>query len=363
MKQTKNRPEPLSLASIQRETLGFSFAQFRDYTQSDQFRRDQDHRKIQLDFFQREFPLRFAELAESDVLDLVKHLWAAQIFGNKQYLAQKIVLENGLGELRENFRRLWDANVAVATRYDEFRNNISYLGPAAITEIMCNIEPQRCGIWNAKARQALRILGLGDFVNPDQYQITGAEYENFNRLLAAIAAEMEKDGLGDSDLLYVDYFLYSVAEAARQQSAPPPPPIASTHDEVRDMIFDIGAMLGFETSKEVSITHGAKVDVVWRVRIGNLGTVTYVFEVQSSGSIDSLILNLQRAKSDPTVQKVIAVSDEQQLQRIERETSALPSEFRNALALWNISEVQQVNQNLQAAMTIINKLGLAPGKD
>jgi hypothetical protein len=30
----------------------------------------------------------------------------------------------------------------------------------------------------------------------------------------------------------------------------------------------------------MSIAHGAKVDVVWRARIGNLGAVTYIFEVQ-----------------------------------------------------------------------------------
>lgn len=40
---------------------------------------------------------------------------------------------------------------------------------------------------------------------------------------------------------------------------------------------------------------------------------SYVFEVQSKGSIDSLILNLKKAQSNAAVQAVVAVADEEQL--------------------------------------------------
>jgi len=80
------------------------------------------------------------------------------------------------------------------------------------------------------------------------------------------------------------------------------------HDEIRDFIRDIGISLGFEAETEKTIGHGARVDVIWRAKIANLGVVTYVFEVHKSGSIDSFVLNLQKAIRNPTVQKVIAVS-------------------------------------------------------
>ena len=124
------------------------------------------------------------------------------------------------------------------------------------------------------------------------------------------------------------------------------------------MIRDIGVMLGFDADTEVQVAHGARVDVVWRARIGNLGMVTYVFEVHRSGSIDSLLLNLQKAKSSPTVQKVIAVSDERQLEKIKSESEGLPEGFRRALEFWPVKEVQRVGENLQTAMEIINRLGL-----
>jgi hypothetical protein len=70
---------------------------------------------------------------------------------------------------------------------------------------------------------------------------------------------------------------------------------------------------------------------------------------------------LQKAKSSPTVQKVIAVSDEEYLQRIRSECEGLPSEFQKALSFWPVAEVQNDGEQLQGAIESINKLGLVQG--
>lgn len=100
-------------------------------------------------------------------------------------------------------------------------------------------------------------------------------------------------------------------------------------------------------------------DVVWRARIANPGTVTYVFEVHRFGSIDSLILNLLKALNTPTVQKIIAVSDSEQLQQIEKECVGLGNEpFRRALRFWDVRDVVEIHGALEQAMTRIGNLGL-----
>jgi len=63
----------------------------------------------------------------------------------------------------------------------------------------------------------------------------------------------------------------------------------------------LGSGSASRRKKERKVARGAQVDAVWQARIANLGVVTYVFEVQRHGSIDSLILNLQRAQNNPTV--------------------------------------------------------------
>jgi len=129
------------------------------------------------------------------------------------------------------------------------------------------------------------------------------------------------------------------------------------HDEIREMLLQIGQGLGFEVDSEVPLAPGAKVDVVWRARIGNLGKVRYVFEVHKEGSVDSLLLNLLKAQSDPTVQKIVAVSDEKRLNVIRREASGLPQPS-SRIIYWTVAEVKRVAGLLEELMKIMEKLEL-----
>jgi len=90
--------------------------------------------------------------------------------------------------------------------------------------------------------------------------------------------------------------------------------------------------LGFEVDADVPIAKGAEVDVLWTARIGNLGEVRYVFEIQRRGSVDSLILNLQKAKNNPTVEKLVVVANGKNIKAVEQEVASLGEHFRKALA-------------------------------
>ena len=81
--------------------------------------------------------------------------------------------------------------------------------------------------------------------------------------------------------------------------------------------------LGFSADTEVKVSEGAKVDAVWEVTIGNLGRVIYVFEVQTKGSIDSLVLNLLKSLNNPAVQGIVAISDLKQIERIKKEVAGV----------------------------------------
>ena len=55
------------------------------------------------------------------------------------------------------------------------------------------------------------------------------------------------------------------------------------------------------------------------------------------------------------------VTREEQLEKIKRECTGLPSEFSKALAVWPVSEIQKVSEQLQAAIQSIENLGLVQG--
>ena len=91
------------------------------------------------------------------------------------------------------------------------------------------------------------------------------------------------------------------------------------HKEIIEYLREIGDALGFETHTEQEYTlvaPGAVVDMMWETRIGSMGAIKYSFEVQSKGSIKSLINNLISSMNDPAVKKVVAVSDTKQLEQI-----------------------------------------------
>ncbi|HRZ89488.1 MAG TPA: hypothetical protein P5117_08410, partial [Spirochaetia bacterium] len=131
------------------------------------------------------------------------------------------------------------------------------------------------------------------------------------------------------------------------------------HNEVRDKIAEIGTWLGFKTSTEQTVTTGTRIDVLWEASISNMGRVLYAFEVQTSGSIDSLQLNLLRSLSNPAVQAVVAVSDERQLEKIKAEAATLP-ELKNKLRCWDSREVLETHAALSTAFDSINRLKLVP---
>ena len=90
-----------------------------------------------------------------------------------------------------------------------------------------------------------------------------------------------------------------------------------------------------------------------------MGRITYVFEVQTSGSIDSLLLNLMKAKNNPSVQGIVAVSDAKQLEKIKKEASSLKA-IRDELKFWDYNDVLKVFDLLSNAYESINSLGLVP---
>jgi len=309
---------------------------FLDYTRTEEFRRDLRDRHERTEFFQNDLPGRLEDLSEADVLEIVSMLWAFQMWGNKNHVAQKITKENGLEHLRECLKALYEMAEEPEAAYEQFLNSAKHWGPASVTEMLAYIYPHRCGIWNKQARPALETL---------------------------LAQELRQLEIEDTDLLVVDFFLYYVAQEGLQPGEETKPTASDfDHDEVRDLILAIGSNLGFDAESEVRIAHGAQVDVVWRARIGNLGEVNYVFEVHRSGSVDSLLLNLQKANSAPAVQKVVAISDTVQLEQIRHECDGLPDEFRRALLFWDVGDVMSTAEALREVMDSIHKLGLLETK-
>jgi len=299
-----------------------------------------------------------AAMSDIEVRELIADLWAFGGWGNKDYLADRLLKSTPIDELRNQLTELLWGRGTLGERYDRFDNNVKYLGPAAISELLSFVHPEECLLWNERTRTGLSVLGiLPDLV--EQYWISGTEYERACDEGKRLRTLMEGQKIDAEDLLEVDLFLYWLSVEHQEQEEPVPvPDYDFDHAEVQQRLLEVGQYLGFEAEKEVRIARGAQVDVVWTMHLGNLGVVKYVFEVQRAGSADSLLLNLQKARRSPGVQKGIVVSNTSGLDEVRGEAEDLGEDFSKGISYLEARDAMRMAEALGGAWQIINKLEL-----
>ena len=84
---------------------------------------------------------KILKMTEEDVYEYVAPLWAMLIWGNKSYVVNNLIIDNGLEVLRQEIAELvWGSN-KIEERWDRFRKNIKGIGPAMMSEILCKSHP------------------------------------------------------------------------------------------------------------------------------------------------------------------------------------------------------------------------------
>ncbi len=327
-------------------------------------------RKERKEYYQSFTKDKLIAMTEEAFLEYISKLWSMLIWGNKKYVVDKLVADNGFANIKKQLSDLLYGENPIEKRWDAFRKSVKGLGPATMSELLTYANPQEYVIFNKTTILCYGYLDIPDMPKYD-YQYTGKKYAEVCYIAKEIATELKKAGAEDNDLLAVDYFMWDeiLPLAEKKSPATPATPPAqpklitasnskSLHDEIKEKLVSIGELLGFDSRSEVKITAGAVVDAVWEAKIGNMGKAIYVFEVQSKGSIDSLILNLKKAQSNAAVQAVVAVADEEQLAKIIRESKGVIDE--KSLRTWDSEDVLAVYDSLVRAHESINKLALVP---
>lgn len=332
----------------------------------EEFKIERKERKNYYQSFTRE---KILSMTEEDFSEYISKLWSMLIWGNKKYVIDKLIADNGFHVLKKQLVELLYGDNPIEKRWDSFLKTVKGMGPATISELLTYANPQEYVIFNKTTILCFGYLDIPDMPKYN-YQYTGKKYIEVCRIAKEISKKL-KDSCGeDYDLLAVDYFMWDeilpLAEKKSSMDSILPiekKPVSineskSLHDEIKEKLVAIGELLGFDSRSEVKISTGAVVDAVWEAKIGNMGKAIYVFEVQSKGSIDSLILNLRKAQSNAAVQAVVAVADEEQLAKIIRESIGVIDE--KSLRTWDSEDVLAVYDSLVRAHESINKLALVP---
>jgi hypothetical protein len=359
---------------MNKELLKQHIEKFLADSKKDQKKFDEDFRERAdlINYYQSFTKEKILSMSEEEIYEYISKLWAMLIWGNKHYVVDKIIEDNGLQNFRKNLAQLVWGEHDIAERWDNFRSDTKGMGPAMISEILCKTHPEGFILWNRRAYVGLNYLEVKNLPRYD-YQITGKLYKNLCEVGKEISKELRNAGFKDTTLLAVDYFIWEQLEVEDNLSKiyikksdkeiktkiESPEESKFIHDDIRDKVRDIGQWLGFTAKIEQKVSEGSKVDTIWESTIGNMGRVIYIFEVQTKGSIDSLILNLLKSLNNPAVQGVVAVSDQQQLEKI-RGNALDVKELKDKLKYWDYEEILKVHESLEFVNSSINNLGLVP---
>lgn len=359
---------------MNKELLKKHISSYLSYSKNEpeRFRQDMKERVELIRYYEDFTHERMLAMTEDDIYEYLSKLWAMLIWGNKHYVVDKIIEDNGLENYRERLAELVWGQDDISKRWDNFRSKIKGMGPAMISEILCKVHPDDFMLWNRRAYVGLNYLDVKKLPRYD-YQLTGNIYQHLCSVCKDVSGELKKAGFEDSNLLAVDYFIWEELQvednlskiyvkktkARVTEEAEIPETTEFIHDDIRDKLRDIGQWLGFTAHIERKVSEGSKVDTIWEATIGNMGRVIYVFEVQSKGDINSLMLNLLKSLNNPAVQGIVAVSDQRQLEKIKKQAADV-RELRDKLKYWDYEEISRIHESLEFVNASINELGLVP---
>lgn len=325
---------------------------------------ERNNRKV---YYQAWTEEKIKNMTEDEFVEYIGKLWSMIVWGNKKYIADKIIELNGFENIKKRLIDLLYGKRDIDKRWDEFYKNIKQIGPSTMSELLSYINPQEYVICNKVTCECFRYLDVED-VPSHNYQYTGKNYKRLCEIAKQIKDKLTQEGVKKADLLIVDYMfwdiIYPLYKKEKNEEMIDDIQIEKDekqfiHNDIINQIVEIGRWLGFESKSEVKIANGAIVDAIWQAQIGNMGKVIYAFEVQTHGSIDSLILNLQKATNNFAVQAIVAVSDEEQIEKIKKEANGV-RDIETKLKTWNYKEVIEMHDCLERSNEIINNLGLVP---
>lgn len=312
-------------------------------------------------FFARHFGRdALEELEEGTLRQLIHTLWAFNGWTNKDWLLKEL-LQSGLPTIRKAFDQLLYGDDPIRKRFDHVRTSVRMMGAASISEILAHHDHSQYPIWNSRAREGLVLLGIADELLPKSSQISGAQYETFCELMQNVQQEIAREFEEFEDLFTLDYLLYYASVEAPESGVPVKVSEEISdfdHDGVIDQLLELGDGLGFEVEKEFAVLPGCRIDAIWRSRVANLGTITYAFEVHRRGSRDSAILNLQRIRRDPSIRRVVVVSNSTEIAKFKQIIESLDEGFRTAIGYFEVGDLERALNHLQELKDILRGLGL-----
>lgn len=178
--------------------------QFKNWLNTDEKAKDwEKERQERTRFFKEKLNLQVIDnLSAEDFSEMIKSLWASNVWRNKDYKVKYLIENNGLEKIRRELKELLHGKDPIENRWDKFRNSVKGLGPSSTSEILTFFDPQNYGLINQKIYKVLPRLEI-----PIKLVKEGKSYQEALEKLKIIKNELEKNGIKNVDFVITDFFI------------------------------------------------------------------------------------------------------------------------------------------------------------
>ena len=143
-------------------------------------------RKERKEYYQSFTKDKLLAMTEEEFLEYISKLWSMLIWGNKKYVVDKMIADNGFAMLKKQLAELLYSTNPIEKRWDVFLKSIKGMGPATISELLTYANPQEYVIFNKTTILCYGYLDIPDMPKYN-YQYTGKKYAE----VCAIAKKIE----------------------------------------------------------------------------------------------------------------------------------------------------------------------------
>ena len=305
-------------------------------------------------FFRKE---NLKKIDEGALREFIKMLWSYDFWINKDYILEEM-LKTGIDNIRKALDYIAYSEDTVDKRFDYVLKNVRMIGVSAISEILLHLDNKKYPFWTRRTKDAVNFLGYKDkMLESKGININGRQYQSFTGIMTDLLDKVKEINPDIDDFLKLNLFIFYISSEVIGKKQPESIE-EFDHNAAVDDVFVLGDGLGFEVAKEVNVAPGCRVDVIWKSRIANLGLISYAFEVHNKGGMDSAILNLQKVlHKDSSIQKVVIVSNTENLDKFREQIGALNESFREKVGYFEINELNNALDNLKSLKENLSPLG------
>lgn len=137
-----------------------------------------NERKERKEYYQSWSKEKIINMTEDEFVEYIGKLWSMIVWGNKKYIADKIIEVNGFENIKNMLINLLYGKEEIEKRWNRFYKNIKQIGPSSMSELLSYINPDEYVICNKVTCACFKYLEVPK-VPIHNYQYTG---ENYKRL-------------------------------------------------------------------------------------------------------------------------------------------------------------------------------------